>query len=98
MPDNLPDDLTELKRIIAVMALDAATAQAEIGRLKFQLARYRRAEFGRSSEKLAREVEQLELALEALETDQAERLATASPGVAAAIETAAERQTPARGP
>src|ERR1700757_3019198 len=74
MPDNLPDDLTELKRIIAVMALDAATAQAEIARLKFQLARYRRAEFGRSSEKLAREVEQLELALEALETDQAERL------------------------
>ena len=75
-PDNLPDDLTALKRIIAAMALDAATAQAEIARLKFQLARYRRAEFGRSSEKLAREVEQLELALEALESDQAERLAT----------------------
>jgi hypothetical protein len=35
------------------MALDAATAQAEIARLKFQLARYRRTEFGRSSEKLA---------------------------------------------
>jgi transposase len=84
-PDNLPDDLTALKRIIAAMALDAATAQAEIARLKFQLARYRRAEFGRSSEKLAREVEQLELALEALETDQAERLATASPAVAAAV-------------
>jgi hypothetical protein len=26
--DNLPDDLTALKRIIAAMALDAATAQA----------------------------------------------------------------------
>src|SRR5580704_3224784 len=60
--------------------------------------RYRRAEFGRSSEKLAREVEQLELALEALETDQAERLATAAPEVAAAIETAAEAQKPARRP
>jgi hypothetical protein len=64
--------------------------------LKFQLARYRRAEFGRSSEKLARETEQLELALETLETDQAERLATASPTVAATVETAAERQKPAR--
>ena len=96
--DNLPDDLTALKRIIAAMALDAATAQAEIARLKFQLARYRRVEFGRSSEKLAREVEQLELALEALETDQAERLATASPAVAAAVETAAEAQKPARRP
>ena len=96
--DNLPDDLAALKRIIAAMAQDALVAQAEIARLKFQLARYRRAEFGRSSEKLAREVEQLELALEALETDQAERLATAAPEVAAAIETAAEAQKPARRP
>ena len=63
-PDNLPDDLAALKRIIAAMAQDALTAQAEIARLKFQLARYRRAEFGRSSEKLAREAEQLELAPE----------------------------------
>src|SRR4051794_27266599 len=78
------------------MAQDGLTAQAEIARLKFQLARYRRAEFGRSSEQLARETEQLELALETLETDQAERLATASPTVAASVETAAERQKPAR--
>src|ERR1700755_257711 len=77
------------------MAQDALTAQAEIAWLKFQLTVDRRAEFGRSSEKLAREVEQLELALEALETDQAERLAAAAP---AAIETAAEAQKPARRP
>ena len=94
--DNLPDDLAALKRIIATMAQDALTAQAEIARLKFQLARYRRAEFGRSSEQLAREAEQLELALEALESDQAERLATASPAVAAAVETAVEAHKPAR--
>ena len=52
-PDHLPDDPAALKRIIAAMAQDTLTAQAEIARLKFQLARYRRAEFGRSSEKLA---------------------------------------------
>jgi hypothetical protein len=97
-PDALPDNPAELKRIIAVMAQDALTAEAEIARLKFQLARYRRAEFGRSSEKLTRETEQLELELEILETDQAERLATASPEVAAAVETAAEAQKPARRP
>ena len=85
--DNLPDDLAALKRIIATMAQDALTAQAEIARLKFQLARYRRAEFGQSSEKLAREAEQLELVLEALESDQAEQLATASTAVAAACTT-----------
>jgi hypothetical protein len=39
------DDPVALKRIIAV-AQDALTAQAEIARLKFRLARYRRAEFG----------------------------------------------------
>jgi transposase len=97
-PDNLPDDPAALKRIIAAMAQDALTAQAEIARLKFQLARYRRAEFGRSSEKLAQAAEQLELALEALESDQAERLATASPAVAAAVEAAAEAPKPARRP
>src|SRR5438445_8637569 len=80
------------------MAQDALTAEALIARLKFQLARYRRAEFGRSSEKLERDTEQLELALEALETDQAERLAMASPAVAAAVETAAEAHKPARRP
>ena len=53
------------------MMQDAIAAQAEIAKLRFQLARYRRAEFGRSSEKLEREAEQLELAIEALETDQA---------------------------
>src|SRR5438477_5955038 len=76
------------------MAQDAIAAQAEIAKLRFQLARYRRAEFGRSSEKLAREAEQLELAIEALETDQAERIAAASPVVAAAIDA----QKPARRP
>jgi len=97
-PDNLPEDPAALKRIIAAMAQDALTAQAEIARLKFQLARYQRAEFGRSSEKLARDTEQLERALEKLETDQAERLAIASPAVATAVEQAAEPQKPARRP
>src|SRR5689334_1997426 len=97
-PDNLPDDAAALKRIIAAMAQDALTAQAEIARLKFQLARYRRAEFCRSSEKLERDTEQPELAPEALESDQAERLATASPAVAGAVEAAAEAQKAAPGP
>jgi hypothetical protein len=36
------------------MAQDALTAEAEIARLKFQLARYRRAEFGRSSDRTSK--------------------------------------------
>ena len=97
-PESLPDDTAALKRIIAEMARDAVAARAEIAKLKFQLARYRRAEFGRSSEKLRREIEQLELAIETLEEDQAERLAAASPAVAAVIADAVERHKPARRP
>jgi transposase len=95
--DQLPNDAEALKRIIAAMAQDAANAQAEIAKLRFQLARFRRAEFGRSSEKLEREADQLELAIETLEADQAERLA-ALPVVAVAIEAAAEGHKPARRP
>jgi hypothetical protein len=51
-------DAQALKRIIAAMAQDAVAAQAEIAKLRFQLARYRRAEFGRSSEKLVSNGEQ----------------------------------------
>jgi len=54
-PDQLPDDAPALKQIITAMAQDAIAAQAEIAKLRFQLARYRRAAFGRSSEKLERE-------------------------------------------
>ena len=74
------------------------TSEAEQPPCQSAATRYRPAEFGRSSEKLTRETEQLELELETLETDQAERLATASPEVAAAVETAAEPQKPARRP
>jgi transposase len=96
--DALPDDIAALKRIIAEMARDAVWAKAEIERLKFQLARYRRAEFGRSSEKMREAAEQLELAIEAIETDQTERRASASPAVAAIVETADEAHKPARRP
>jgi molecular chaperone GrpE (heat shock protein) len=54
--ENLPDDIAALKQIIADLTRDAVAAQAEIAKLKFQLARYRRGEFGRSSEKLARDI------------------------------------------
>lgn len=57
---------------------ELATAKAgllakalEVEKLKIQLARLRRLQFGRSSEKIARDIEQLELALEDLEATAA---------------------------
>ena len=88
-PNQLPDDLDGLKRIIAALVQDAVATQAEIAKLRFQLARYRRAEFGRSSAKLARDAQQLELAIETLGS---------RPSWPRRIEAATEAQKPARRP
>jgi len=49
----------------------------EIEKLKYQIAKLRRMQFGRSSEKITRRIEQLELQLEELETAEAEEIAKA---------------------
>ncbi len=56
----------------------------EIERLKLFVAKLQRMQFGPSSEKLARHIDQLELRLEDLETNKAaQRTAAAQPSVAA---------------
>ena len=74
IPAALPTDVEALHAIIAAQAAELAAAKAglmarslEVEKLRIQLARLRRMQFGRSSEKIAREIEQLELALEDLE-------------------------------
>jgi len=85
----LPDDPIALRvfaqSLQAAMARELSARDAEIyekalhiEKLKAQLAELRRARFGRSSEQIARDVEQLELALEDLEKDQARRGQSAS--------------------
>lgn len=81
--------------MIVGMAQEAVHANTLIEKLRSELARLKRAQFGVSSEKLKARVEQLELAIEALEVDEAERLA-AAPVVADAVE--ASRARPARRP
>ena len=73
---ELPRDIDSLHALIAAQAAELAAAREglkakvlEVEKLKVQLARLKRMQFGRSSEKLAREIEQLELALEDLETE-----------------------------
>jgi transposase len=92
---NLPDDVDALKRIVRDLAHEAFSAKTENEKLKFQLARLWRIEFGRSSEKLGAAIAQLELAIETQEEDQAERLAEKPAAVRAVIEAAVK---PARRP
>ena len=99
---ELPDDIEELKRLLLAGRAELAAARAglvtktlEIEKLKIQIARLRRMSFGASSERVRRELEQLELKLEELETAQAEADAAAETAPAMAEEPARE-QAPAK--
>jgi transposase len=106
----LPDDVESLRAIIAAQGEALATKEAEltaaksglkvkaleIERLKVQLARLRRMTFGRSSEKLDREIHQLELLLEDLESETSEKDAGAAAPDAAEDEPAAAARPPRR--
>ena len=76
---DLPDDIEELKRRLIAREAELAAAKAgliaktlEAEKLKFELARLKRMTFGASSERIKREIEQLELKLEELESDEAQ--------------------------
>lgn len=79
--ESLPNDVAALRALLVSQGADLAAKHAEltelrqtirhrelyIEKLKLQLARLRRMQFGRSSEKIEREIEQLELLIEELE-------------------------------
>jgi transposase len=84
-PNQLPDDIAELKRLLIAKdaELEAArnglvVTQLTIEKLKAQLARLRRERFGASSERIERAIAQLELALEEAQAGQAEATASAA--------------------
>jgi transposase len=68
----------------------------EIEKRRFQIAKLRRMQFGRSSERIIRQIEQLELQLEELETGAAEDISKAE--VEARPMPSRERATPKRKP
>lgn len=74
---DLPDDIDTLKAIIAerdavvaTLREQLSTRTAEIEHLKLTIAKLRRMQFGRKSEKLDRQIDQLELRLEDLQADE----------------------------
>lgn len=70
--DDLPDDIAELKRLLIAAKSGLVAKTLETEKLRFELARLKRMAFGQSSERLDREIEQLELKLEEIETARAE--------------------------
>ena len=85
-PDTLPDDVDALKALLrqrdgelqqlrdTVSTLEQALSvrSLEIEQLKLQVAKLRRVQFGRKSEKLDRQIEQLETRLEDLLAEEGE--------------------------
>jgi len=78
-PPPLPDDVDALKRLVLEQQAKLAANTIEIDQLKLLIAKLRRMQFGRSSEKLAREIDQLELRLEELQTAQAQTTTVETP-------------------
>lgn len=100
---ELPTDPAALRAFAQACQAELKAAEAavqinalEIEKLKFQLAKLRRMQFGRSSERVTRQIEQLELRLEELEAaaaeDTAKTEATESP------KPVRERRKPKREP
>src|ERR1700726_1416964 len=85
LPDLDALDPHELKALIVSQHELIVSRDSEIEQLKLVIAKLRRLKFGRSSEKLDRQIEQLELRLEALQQNDAEMVA-ATPGKIASVE------------
>lgn len=90
---TLPDDIDVLKALllerdaqVAELRQQLSSRVLEIEHLKLTIAKLRRMQFGRKSEKLDRQIEQLELRLEDLQADEG------AADVAAAHETKRSRR------
>jgi transposase len=76
---ELPNDVESLKRLVLESRATVRNRDLEIEQLKLLLAKFRRMQFGRSSEQLDERINQLELSIEELEASEAQE---APPSVA----------------
>lgn len=67
--DDLPEDIEALKRMVLEHRAMLDARKRQIDSLALLIAKLRRMQFGRSSERLAMQIDQLVLELEVLETD-----------------------------
>jgi len=83
---NLPDDAGALKALVQQLLGTVKTQGLKIAQLEARLAKLRRMQFGQSSEKLSRAIEQLELELDALHEEEAGEAAQRPAAVQTLIE------------
>jgi transposase len=90
---SLPTNIESLQRLVIEQRAALLSRDVEIEKLKIELARLKRMQYGRSSEQLDQTIAQLELSLEELEASESERLAPLGVSV-----PAVEKIKPARRP
>jgi transposase len=88
---SLPTDIESLQRLVIEQRAALLSRDVEIEKLKIELARLKRMQFGRSSEQLDQTIAQLELSLEELEVSESELLVPLGVSV-----PAVEKNKPAR--
>ena len=89
--DQLPNDVETLKRLVMEQASALYSERLLVEKLKLQIARLRRMQFGSSSERHGERIAQLELLVEALESNL-------PPLETAPTTPAADKDKPARKP
>jgi hypothetical protein len=94
LPDLATLDPHELKALILTQHEQLLSRDNEIEHLQLLLAKLRRIQFGRKSEKLDREIEQLELRLDELEATQAEKVVPAQTPAAPPVNAAKPARRP----
>ena len=91
---NLPKDTEALQALVRQLSGAVKSQGLKIAQLEARIAKLKRMQFGQSSEKIAREIEQLELELDELHEDEGV-LATDRPAaVQAILEKPARRPLP----
>jgi transposase len=94
LPDLSGLDVNALRPLILAQQQELASRDTEIDNLKLLILKLKRMQFGRKSEKLDKQIEQLELRLEDLEANQT----TQTSCEPAALQTPAVANKPARRP
>ena len=88
---NLPTDTEALQALVRVLAGDVKSKGLLIEQLKAQIAKLKRMQFGKSSEKLDQQIAQLELQLDELHEDESHAAATSSAVVQELIKEPTEK-------
>lgn len=90
----LPTDIESLQQLVIAQRVEILSRDVLIEKMRMELARLKRRQFGSSSEQLDQRIAQLELTLEELEASEAQIATPALPAICAPP----ERQRPVRRP